>query len=96
MSKNRGKENKFSKTQKRKLIKNQHGKCFMCAGCKNLEPHHIIPVSEGGETTIKNGIAVCRPCHVEIHRHKLTIYYSMIEKLMMENKPKTETERRPQ
>ena len=29
--------------------------------------HHKKPWSEGGETTVKNGIAVCAKCHAKLH-----------------------------
>lgn len=29
--------------------------------------HHIIPVSEGGETTFENGGLLCPQCHVYLH-----------------------------
>lgn len=51
-----------------------------CEHCKNkapflrksdhtpyLEVHHVVPLAEGGEDTIKNAIAVCPNCHRELH-----------------------------
>lgn len=32
-----------------------------------LESHHIVPLSEGGEDTIKNTAALCPNCHRRIH-----------------------------
>ena len=32
-----------------------------------LEVHHVIPLSEGGEDTVKNVIALCPNCHREKH-----------------------------
>lgn len=70
MSKNRGKENKFSKTQKKRALKSSDGVCSVCKCRLNMstaEPHHIIPVSMGGDTTDENCSILCRDCHVEIH-----------------------------
>lgn len=36
-------------------------------GTPYLEVHHIVPLSEGGEDTIENAIAVCPNCHRELH-----------------------------
>lgn len=30
--------------------------------------HHIVPVSEGGETTVENGAILCARCHENLHR----------------------------
>ena len=51
---------------------------FCCVACgwggveaaHLLEFDHIIPVSKGGKTTVKNGQALCRPCHLEKTHHK--------------------------
>jgi 5-methylcytosine-specific restriction endonuclease McrA len=32
-----------------------------------LEVHHILPLAEGGEDTMKNAAAVCPMCHRELH-----------------------------
>jgi hypothetical protein len=33
-----------------------------------LEVHHMLPLSEGGEDTVANTIAVCETCHGKLHR----------------------------
>jgi len=52
------------------------GKCQLC-GCDApfryingepyLETHHIIPLSDGGEDTIANTVALCPNCHRKMH-----------------------------
>lgn len=67
----RGVENRFSKNLKRKMLRATRGTCFVCGSVLTMataEPHHIKPVSDGGETTQENCRIVCRPCHVGIHR----------------------------
>ncbi|WP_216624735.1 NUDIX domain-containing protein [Paenibacillus foliorum] len=32
-----------------------------------LEVHHIVPLAEGGEDTVKNALALCPNCHREVH-----------------------------
>lgn len=64
---------RFSKTMKRKALKRAGGCCTVChtkgdLKWNPLEPHHIVPVSQGGETTMENLQIVCRECHVKIHQ----------------------------
>lgn len=41
---------------------------FKCAdGRFFLEVHHIIPLSEGGEDTLRNAVALCPNCHRACH-----------------------------
>lgn len=37
-----------------------------------LEVHHIIPLAEGGDDTVKNAIALCPNCHRHAHYGKTT------------------------
>lgn len=34
-----------------------------CEATEGLEAHHIIPVSQGGQNTLDNGITLCREHH---------------------------------
>jgi 5-methylcytosine-specific restriction protein A len=52
------------------------GKCQLCGGDAPfryingepyLETHHIIPLSEGGEDTVANTVALCPNCHRKMH-----------------------------
>lgn len=36
-------------------------------GTPYLEVHHIIPLSEGGDDTVENALALCPNCHREAH-----------------------------
>jgi hypothetical protein len=42
-------------------------KCVNCGSIKNLQAHHIIPVSEGGSDDLENGKALCEECHANEH-----------------------------
>ena len=67
----RDKKHKFPKSLKRSLLRAAGGTCTIC-GCPLImataEPHHVIPVSQGGATVRENCRIVCRPCHVGLHK----------------------------
>ena len=71
MSTNRSGKNKFPKSLKRKVLKAQNSVCGVC-GCTidivTADPHHIIPVCQGGSTNRENLLMVCRPCHIGLHK----------------------------
>ena len=39
------------------------GKCVQCGSNERLEYDHIIPVSEGGSTTVRNIQLLCETCN---------------------------------
>ena len=44
----------------------------ICARCFNYGPrdaHHILPRSRGGTHDAKNGVGLCRKCHMAVHAH---------------------------
>ena len=45
-----------------------------------LEVHHIIPLSEGGEDSIENSVALCPNCHRQAHFGKLNFNIDKIKK----------------
>lgn len=67
----------MSKTRNRG-VRNQlvmiYGRRCMLCGKKmkktkgSITYHHIKPLSEGGETTIKNGALLCPYCHANLHQ----------------------------
>ena len=53
-----------------KAVKARDGnKCRGCSGTKELEVHHIIPLSKGGTNAKTNLITLCERCHTKRHRH---------------------------
>lgn len=42
--------------------------CGCCGGKKNLELHHIVPMSCGGTDDYFNLIYLCHDCHTKIHK----------------------------
>ncbi len=60
----------FTKSQQKKIFDRQKGRCALCGERLELSSthyHHKVPWSEGGKTTVKNGIAVCAKCHAKLH-----------------------------
>ena len=49
-------------------------KCGVSGDRVKLETHHIIPVSEGGSTSVGNLICLCERCHSMLHPRMLTRY----------------------
>lgn len=50
---------------RREVWNRDQGKCVHCASRKDLEYDHIIPVSEGGATSVRNLQLLCMPCNRE-------------------------------
>lgn len=42
--------------------------CACCGSKKNIELHHIIPISLGGKDVYYNLVYLCHSCHVLMHR----------------------------
>ncbi len=54
----------------RRHVLNRDGNCCAVPGCTNrghLASHHIIWREQGGATTVKNEVSLCRTCHSLIH-----------------------------
>ena len=41
--------------------------CCNCGSKKELEYHHVVPVSLGGKDVNSNIVCLCYPCHQKIH-----------------------------
>jgi len=51
-------------------------RCCQMPGCTRtrwLQAHHVIPWSEGGETTVANGCLICAGCHLQLHEGNLRL-----------------------
>ena len=44
-----------------------HKSISICVGIVNMENHHIIDLSKGGEDSIDNCVALCPNCHQKMH-----------------------------
>jgi hypothetical protein len=54
-------------------------KCRICGYDKIVEAHHVIPTSEGGSTSLKNGILLCPNCHAEVHAELLDLTEALVK-----------------
>lgn len=59
-----------------KAVKKRDGnKCVSCSKLESVadkiyhEVHHIVPLSRGGTTTMRNLCTLCKECHKKKHRH---------------------------
>ena len=48
---------------RRKVLKRDGWKCQNCGSKEQLDVHHIIPRSRGGEDDERNLVTLCRTCH---------------------------------
>lgn len=54
------------------LLMKAHGtKCANCGGNKDVEYHHIVPLTMGGTNAISNFIPLCYICHKKSHGYKI-------------------------
>lgn len=61
--------NRLQRLRKELLLQNQNRFCAKCGAIgTNLEIHHIIPISEGGEDTMRNILLLCPNCHSIEHQ----------------------------
>lgn len=63
----------FTPLQRETIYFRDKKKCHVCkqdVKWEDADIHHIKQHSEGGETTLKNGVLVHRKCHRKLHRQK--------------------------
>ncbi len=65
-----GRDERFHTPRQRNLISTRDGGCI-AIGCDRppswCEVHHIVPWSEGGTTTVEDGVLLCRFHHLLVH-----------------------------
>ena len=59
----------------RAVKKRDQNKCVICGSIRDLEAHHIIPVShnESYKYIVPNGITLCSKCHWYVHNKMLPL-----------------------
>lgn len=67
------------------------GKCDLCKSdapfftkqaIPYLEEHHLIPLSDGGDDSIDNAVALCPNCHRKMHSLNLKADYNELKKVI--------------
>ena len=43
--------------------------CYICGSTQNLQLHHIIPLSNGGDNRLTNILTLCGECHGKVHNN---------------------------
>lgn len=56
----------FSNQIKDKVLKRDHYKCYVCESDSDIEVHHILKQSLGGNHDMNNLVTLCRSCHRSI------------------------------
>lgn len=75
-------------TQEEKLIIGE--KCCNCGNTNDLEYHHIIPLSLGGNNNLSNYCCLCYKCHSLLHFSKERgINHSKLTKIGLEKAKKS-------
>lgn len=75
------------------LLKSRYGSfCMLCdrkLKDKECTFHHIIPRSEGGETSVENGAILCSQCQRIIHTFKYNeMGYMKLTEIILKKKKK--------
>ena len=58
-------------TREQVLTRSGH-RCAMCGRASNLEISHLVPLSEGGDSSVDNLLALCRSCHFALDSNPTT------------------------
>jgi len=58
--------------ERKEILKRDNHKCRYCGDTNNLEIHHVIPVSHGGNKKDDNLCTLCKNCHFNIAHDKNT------------------------
>lgn len=62
---------KMTVSMRKAVLEKYRYKCVVCGSNKDLQVDHIIPISKGGKTVIKNLQILCRVCN--LHKHNKTM-----------------------
>ncbi|WP_325630041.1 HNH endonuclease [Methanospirillum sp.] len=66
----RGSRPPFWNLIRRQALERDGHQCQICGNTAELSVHHIVPLSEGGDSTLHNLRVLCHSCHQKEHgRH---------------------------
>lgn len=63
----RGKRPQYWNVIRRFILERDKYQCQVCGSTEKLSVHHIIPLSEGGDSTATNLRVLCQGCHQRAH-----------------------------
>ncbi|MDD1723894.1 MAG: HNH endonuclease [Methanospirillum sp.] len=63
----RGKRPKYWNMIRRFALERDGNRCQICGDEKELSVHHLVPLSDGGDSTARNLLVLCHSCHQRIH-----------------------------
>jgi hypothetical protein len=52
---------------RKEMLRRHKKKCHYCGSTDNLDIHHLIPLSHGGNNSIENLVFACQSCHEDLH-----------------------------
>ena len=77
MHKQKSREERISlMKQRRKKASSHIRQCAFCGTDKELEEHHMIPLSMGGTNDELNLIFLCKDCHKAVTSYQWSIWYT--------------------
>lgn len=60
---------------KKEALKRDNYECTRCSRKDNLNVHHVVSLSEGGEDTLNNVETLCLDCHIKVHEGENSANY---------------------
>lgn len=63
-------------TRLRQIMIDENSRCAKCGSTHNLQMHHMIPVSCGGDNNAANLIILCENCHYEVTIYNRSITFN--------------------
>jgi hypothetical protein len=69
----RGSRPPFWNIIRRSALHRDGHQCRICGSTTSLSVHHIVPLSEGGDSTAGNLQVLCHSCHQKEHGHKVPV-----------------------
>ncbi len=61
----------YTNTEKAQMLEKQDNKCAQCGVTITVDQaqgHHVVRHADGGKTDLDNGTAVCKECHINLHK----------------------------
>lgn len=58
----------YTKAERESILNLYDNRCANCGSSKDLQIHHIVPVSNGGKETLGNLTVLCLDCHKKVHK----------------------------